>query len=65
MKHFADRSYNQFLTLILHLQEVVVSQDDTGNKYRLVEQVRAIYIDQTQLMIRVLIPSIGPMMMNM
>ena len=39
LKHFPDRSYNKFLTFILHLQEVVVSQDETGNKYRLVEQV--------------------------
>ncbi|KAI0225502.1 hypothetical protein LSAT2_023748 [Lamellibrachia satsuma] len=37
-KHFPDRCYHEFLTVILHLQEVVGTQDNTGNKYKLVQQ---------------------------
>jgi len=40
-KHFPDRSYNEFLTVILHLQEVVITQGNTGNKYTRSQQVGA------------------------
>ena len=43
-KHFPDRSYNEFLTVILHLQEVVVTQSTTGNRYTRSQQVGAIVV---------------------
>ena len=43
-KHFPDRSYNEFLTVILHLQEVVITQTTTGNRYTRSQQVRAIVV---------------------